>query len=195
MVLLAVIAAAGCNPPAPDPVDYVARLTLARQQRDTWMKQDRESPVPEDLKGTLVPLEYFPIDETHSVPAALKSFQKFEPVDLVTSTGSIEKYERVGHLEFVLKGQPLKLTAYVPAGQPVTRLFVPFSDLTSGEETYTTGRYLDLDRTGSGLYQIDFNLAYNPYCYFSIKYVCPVPTKENRLPVRVEAGERVKVKT
>lgn len=187
-------AAAACNNPRPpDPEDYVERLTQARQQKDVQLKEDKE-PVPADLKGKLLPLEYFAIDETYSVPAGLKTLERFEPVDLVTSTGSIDKYERVGHLEFTLRGQPLKLTAYVPAGQPVTRLFVPFSDQTSGQETYTTGRYLDLDRTGSGLYQIDFNLSYNPYCYFSTRYICPLPTQENRLPVRIEAGERVKVK-
>jgi uncharacterized protein (DUF1684 family) len=190
---LVAIAAGACNPKPPDPEDYVARIALAREQKDAQLQQDTE-PVPAPLKSKLLPLEYFPINEVYSVPAGLKTLAKFEPVDLVTSTGSIDKYERVGHLEFTLQGQPLKLTAYVPAGQPVTRLFVPFSDMTTGEETYSTGRYLDLDRTGSGLYQIDFNLAYNPYCYFSTKYICPLPTKENRLPVRIEAGEKVKAK-
>ena len=191
---VAVVIAGGCNPKPPDPEDYVARMTQGRQQRDIQLQQEAE-PVPANLKSTLLPLVYFAIDESYSVPAALKTLEKFEPVDLVTSTGSVDKYERVGHLEFTLKGQPLRLTAYVPAGQPVTRLFVPFSDATSGEETYTTGRYLDLDRTGSGIYQIDFNLSYNPYCYFSTKYICPLPTNENRLPIRIEAGERVKVKS
>jgi uncharacterized protein (DUF1684 family) len=196
LLALAAVAviAGGCNPKPPDPEDYLERMTLARQQRDIQLQEEAE-PVPANLKSTLLPLVYFPIDETYSVPAALKTLANFEPVDLVTSTGSVDKYERVGHLEFTLKGQPLRLTAYVPAGAPVTRLFVPFSDATSGEETYTTGRYLDLDRTGSGIYQIDFNLAYNPYCYFSTKYICPLPTTENRLPVRIEAGERVKVKS
>ena len=188
------LGAAACNPKPPDPEDYVARITVAREQKDEQFKREPE-PVPASLKSQLIPLEYFPVDETFSVPAALKLFEKFEPVDLVTSTGSIDKYERVGHLEFVLNGQQLRLTAYVPAGQNVSRLFVPFSDLTSGQETYTTGRYLDLDRTPTGLYQIDFNLAYNPYCYFSPSYICPLPTKENSLPLRIEAGERVKAKS
>jgi hypothetical protein len=193
--LLASLFAAGCNnPKPPDPEDYVERVSLARQQKDIQLQEEAE-PVPAELKSKLLPLEYFPINESYSVPAALKTLEKFEPVELVTSTGTYDKYERVGHLEFTLKGQPLKLTAYVPAGQPVTRLFVPFSDETTGEETYNTGRYLDLDRTGSGIYQIDFNLAYNPYCYFSPSYICPLPTEENRLPVRIEAGEKVKSET
>ena len=95
-------AAAACNNPRPpDPEDYVERLTQARQQKDVQLKEDKE-PVPADLKGKLLPLEYFSIDETYSVPAGLKTLERFEPVDLVTSTGSIDKYERVGHLEFTL---------------------------------------------------------------------------------------------
>ena len=119
---------AACNPPKPpDPEDYLERITQEREQKDIQLQQEAE-PVPAELKPKLLPLEYFPVNEGYSVPAGLKTLEKFEPVDLVTSTGSIDKYERVGHLEFTLSGQPLKLTAYVPAGQPVTRLFVPFSD-------------------------------------------------------------------
>jgi uncharacterized protein (DUF1684 family) len=172
----------------------VAQIAAARLAKDEQFLRDKE-PVPEAVKSKLIPLEYFPIDERFSVPAALKLLPRFEPVELVTSTGSIDKYDRVGHLEFVVGGQQLRLAAYVPAGQNVDRLFVPFSDQTSGNETYTTGRYLDLDRTPTGLYQVDFNLAYNPYCYFSPSYICPVPTEENRLPVRIEAGEKVKSET
>lgn len=190
-VLVFGLAAAGCNPKPPDAEDYVARIAAARQAKDAQFQREPE-PVPANLKARLLPLEYFAISEAYNVPAVLKPFEKFETVDLVTSTGSIDKYDRVGHLEFVLNGRQLRLTAYVPTGQPVTRLFVPFSDLTSGEDTYSTGRYLDLDRTGTGLYQVDFNLAYNPYCYFSPSYICPLPTQENRLAVRIEAGERVK---
>jgi hypothetical protein len=187
-----VVGAAACSPKPPDETDYVAKLTAARVAKDAQFQKERE-PVPPDRKKELLPLEYFPINSVYSVPAVLKLFDKIETVGLVTSTGSIDQFRRVGQLEFTINGQPLKLTAYVAAGaETMDRLFVPFSDLTSGTETYNTGRYLDLDRTTTGLYQIDFNLAYNPYCYFSLIYICPLPTAENRLPVRIEAGEKVK---
>ena len=67
-----------------------------------------------------------------------------------TSTGQQRKMRRVGTLEFTLKGQPMKLTAFVEVGARLNRLFVPFSDLTSGTETYPAGRYIDLDRTATG---------------------------------------------
>jgi uncharacterized protein (DUF1684 family) len=108
-----------------------------------------------------------------------------------TSTGEVRKEERVGVLQFVLKGQPLTLAAFREAGTDMTHLFVPFRDLTSGTETYQAGRYLNLERTATGLYNIDFNRAYNPYCYYSPKFDCPYPPPENRLTIPVRAGQRL----
>jgi hypothetical protein len=72
------------------------------------------------------------------------------------------------------------------------RLFVPFTDLTSGSETYPGGRYIDLDLTKSGIYVLDFNRAYNPYCYYNKTYDCPIPPRENRLQVPIRAGEKTR---
>ena len=58
---------------------------------------------------------------------------------------------------------------------------MPFSDLTSGTETYQAGRYMDIDPQSSGVYVVDFNLAYHPYCYYNAEYDCPFPPSENRL--------------
>jgi uncharacterized protein (DUF1684 family) len=70
-------------------------------------------------------------------------------------------------------------------------LFVPFADHTSGTETYQAGRYMELDPTATGIYVVDFNVAYNPYCYYSPEYDCPFPPKENRLDVPIRAGEKI----
>jgi uncharacterized protein (DUF1684 family) len=70
-------------------------------------------------------------------------------------------------------------------------LFVPFSDGTSGHESYGAGRYLDIRAESDGSHVLDINLAYNPYCAYSEAYSCPLPPAENWLPVRIEAGERV----
>jgi uncharacterized protein (DUF1684 family) len=99
---------------------------------------------------------------------------------------------RAGALEFTLKEQPLRLTAFVEVGSDPGRLFVPFSDMTSGMETYGAGRFLDLSRNGTGIYEVDFNRAYIPYCYYSPTYECPYPPPENRLRVPIRAGERMK---
>ena len=99
---------------------------------------------------------------------------------------------RAGTLEFTLKGRPLKLSAFYEVGGDSSHLFVPFSDLTSATETYAAGRYLDLDRNPAGLYEIDFNIAYHPYCYYNPTYECPYPPAENRLKTPIHAGERLK---
>ena len=69
--------------------------------------------------------------------------------------------------------------------------FVPFLDATSGRETYGAGRYLDLEPEGDGTYSLDFNMAYHPFCVFAPSYSCPLTPAENRLPIRIEAGERL----
>jgi uncharacterized protein (DUF1684 family) len=110
-----------------------------------------------------------------------------------TSTGQLRTMMRVGRLEFTLRGQQLGLSAFIEAGtQDLTRLFVPFTDLTSGTETYPAGRYMDLERTPTGLYVVDFNRAYHPYCYYNPTYDCPYPPRENRLTFPVRAGERLR---
>ena len=67
-----------------------------------------------------------------------------------------------------------------------------FTDLTSGAETYPGGRYIDIDPNRTGIYEIDFNRAYNPYCYYNPTYECPYPPAENRLKIPIRAGERMK---
>ena len=69
-------------------------------------------------------------------------------------------------------------------------LFLPFTDLTNGEETYGGGRYIDLSIPDSDTIIIDFNKAYNPYCAYSSTRSCPIPPRENDLDLKVEAGVR-----
>ena len=68
---------------------------------------------------------------------------------------------------------------------------MPFLDETSGTVTYGAGRYLDLDPEEDGTYVLDFNLAYHPSCVYDARFSCPLTPAENRLPVRIEAGERL----
>ena len=84
------------------------------------------------------------------------------------------------------------MTAYTLDGGGSESLFVPFLDATSGRETYGAGRYLDLEPEDDGTYALDFNLAYHPYCVYAESYSCPLTPAENRLPIRIEAGERLR---
>ena len=156
------------------------------------MREGSDSPVPADRRPTFAPLAYFPVDEMYRVPAELRVARGDEVMEMPTSTGLRRKMRRIGTLEFTLKGSRRTLTAFAEADDnDLRRLFVPFGDLTNGTETYQGGRYLDLDRTATGLYDLDFNRAYNPFCVFNPSYDCPIPPRENRLHVPVRAGERM----
>jgi uncharacterized protein (DUF1684 family) len=189
------IFAAACSsgPSAPDEGSYVERLTSERADKERMFRESSDSPIPSGKHAEMLPLSYFHIDSAYSVPAVLKLAEQRPEFDMPTSTGKMRKMERVGVLEFSVKGEPLTLGAFVESGtQRITRLFVPFTDLTTGTETYAAGRYLDLDPTSTGLYEIDFNRAYNPYCAYNDQYDCPYPPPSNRLKVPIRAGERMR---
>jgi uncharacterized protein (DUF1684 family) len=79
----------------------------------------------------------------------------------------------------------------IPTGQGETgELFLAFTDETNGEETYGGGRFMYAPAPKDGRVEVDFNKAFNPPCSFTPYATCPVPRKENRLPFRVEAGEK-----
>ena len=102
-----------------------------------------------------------------------------------------QAYLRDGAFAFRIQGRSLKLVVYKSAEDPYARsLFIPFSDETSRHDTYSAGRYLDLEEQGGDDYELDFNMAYNPYCAYSEGYTCPIPPAENKLPVKILAGEK-----
>jgi uncharacterized protein (DUF1684 family) len=184
----------GCSsgPSAPDSASYVAGLSAARAVKDQDFRESPESPVPKDKRDALLPLQYFPVDPSYRVPAALKLTDDRPVVEMPTSTGAPRRMQLVGTLDFTFQGQAHSLGAFVPEGtQQIVDLFVPFADLTTGADTYPAGRYLDLQPTSTGYYTIDFNQAYNPYCAYNATYECPFPPPSNRLKVAIRAGEKL----
>lgn len=176
----------------PKEEDYTAKISAIRAAKDDSFKNDRESPIPAEKKASLLPLAYYTIDESYAVPATLEPAAERTRIQVPTSTGKIRDIERVGTLKFSVYGKPMRLTAFIEVTEPrVNRLFVPFADQTSGTETYAAGRYMELDPTPTGIYVVDFNIAYNPYCYYNPEFDCPYPPKENRLDAAIRAGERV----
>jgi uncharacterized protein (DUF1684 family) len=186
------VLAAACGSHPPDESDYLRKVAAERAEKDAAFAA-AEEPIPFDAHGRFLPLAYFPIDPAYAVPA---SFTEDPPaarlrVEIQTSGHQPRQMERLGTLAFTLQGQLLRLAAYREVGDPSDRLFVPFTDLTSGQQTYQAGRYLDIARSPTGIYVVDFNRAFNPYCYYNPTYDCPYPPKENRLSVAITAGERI----
>jgi hypothetical protein len=188
-VPLVLAAAAACSGPAPT---YEQEIAAWRADKDRFMRESPDSPVPPPSRSSFPPLPYFAIAPDYQVPAELTVAAAEEIIEMSTSTSQRRRMRRIGTLQFTLKGQLLRLTAFVDASDnDVTRLFVPFHDLTNGAETYAGGRYLDLDRTATGIYDLDFNRAYHPFCVFNPAFECPVPPRENRLTVPIRAGEKL----
>ena len=189
LVLAAVVAACNSGPPPPDDSSYILTIEARRAEKDREWRETTD-PVPANRRAELLPLRYYPPDPGYAVPAQLRLSDSRPEVELPTSTGTLRRMQVVGTLEFTLNGQPLSLGALSPAGEPIRALFVPFADLTTGKETYSAGRYLDIPPTSTGLYTIDFNDAYNPTCAYNASYECPFPPASNRLKVEIRAGEK-----
>lgn len=198
VIAIALSGAAACTSGPGAPVGTVSRdasIAANREAKDRMFRSSPESPLLPEARATFTGLPYYPVDLSYRVPASLNRDKAMTDlvIELQTSTNQRRRMRRVGTLDFSLHGVEHHLTAFADAdANTVDRLFVPFGDLTSGEETYKGGRYLDLDRTGTGVYDLDFNLAYHPYCVFNSSYDCPVPPRENRLPVAIRAGEKLR---
>lgn len=193
---LAAACTSGPPPPVQDTGSYERAVKEDRARKDAAFRaRDNDgSPIPAADRAAFPGLSYYPVDPKYHVPASLAEAQ-FDPpvvIELQTSGAERRRMRKAGSLHFTLAGTPLTLTAFADVDARVpTSLFVPFGDATSGDTTYKGGRYLDLPRTPTGLYELDFNRAYHPYCVYNPSYVCPVPPRENRLAAAILAGERL----
>ena len=182
-----------CGPAAAPPSSVDGSLLQARQERDQAFKSSGQSPLPEKDRELFRGLDYFPVNPALRFHLNFNRYPVPERIRLATNTGEIRDGLRYGYFEFTTEGQVCRLQAYRMddgdnSGQPV--LFIPFRDKTSGKETYAAGRYIDLPENTSGIYDLDFNRAYNPFCAYSDHYSCPIPPDENRLRVPIRAGEK-----
>jgi uncharacterized protein len=193
LVVLAAAPLVACSsgPSAPDDSKYIDELSAARAEKDRAFREGSDSPIPAGKRDVILPLAYYPIDPNYAVPAVLRLADERPVFEMLTSSGEPRRMQLVGVLEFTLHGQARGLGAFVEEGAgQVTRLFVPFADQTTGKETYSAGRYLDIYSTSTGYYTIDFNTAYNPYCAYNAAFECPFPPSSNRLATEVRAGEK-----
>lgn len=135
---------------------------------------------------------FFPVNKTYNVRAKFVRTANAKPFDMPTS-GKPARYIEYGKLYFKLGGKQFVLTTYQSQKLIIKEeyrdyLFLPFGDLTNGDETYGGGRYIDFRIPKTNTVYINFNKAYNPYCAYTTGYNCPKIPFENMLPIKVEAG-------
>lgn len=186
---LVILLTAACNRTPPDARAYVDAIGAFRADKDALFRTDGGPFTPEE-RQSFRGLVYFDPDPRAVVVATLERFAESDTVRFVTSHQTFDTYLRVARAHFELDGRPLALTVYrsLEGGH----LFVPFTDRTTGKETYGAGRYLDPEPAADDRLTLDFNRAYNPYCAYAAHWVCPVPPAENHLDIAVRAGEKVR---
>ena len=142
-----------------------------------------------DTRVNFVGLEYFPIDPQWRLEARFEPYNPPKKIPIDDVTGMKSESISPGALVFTVDGKEYRLDPVLEQG--TDDLFVIFKDTTSRDTTYPAGRYLYTAPPGpDGKTIIDFNKAYNPPCVFTPFATCPLPPPQNRLPIRIEAGEQ-----
>jgi uncharacterized protein (DUF1684 family) len=158
---------------------------IKRGPRYALRVKDSQAKTRTEFKG----LEYFPIDPKWRVEAKLVPYNPVKKIPIIDITGRTEDSDSPGALVFTVDGKEYRLDPILEAGED--DLFIIFRDATSKDATYPAGRYLYAKKPGAdGKVIIDFNKAYNPPCSFTPYATCPLPPLQNRLPFRIEAGEK-----
>jgi uncharacterized protein len=143
-------------------------------------------------------LDFYPPDSAWALRARFEATPDSKAFGMLTYSGQEKPYRQFGWLYFEKDGQAFRLAVYqnlklIANDAYKDHLFLPFKDVSNGEETYGGGRYMDLSRLdifdGSTI-TIDFNKCYNPWCAYSDGYSCPIPPVENHLEIAVPAGEK-----
>ncbi len=179
------------------PSRYEISIQKERDQKNAEFKIVESSPLDSEKISDFEGLNYFDIDSTFRTIAIFKKFGQPDSIVMATSTGEPRKGFKIGKAEFYVGEERLNLSVYLLQTRKglldSTYYFIPFTDGTSGKESYAAGRYIDIHGplNDNDSFTLDFNLAYNPYCNYSHRFSCPIPPKENHLAFEIKAGEKM----
>ena len=162
-------------------LDDLSMFVIHRGERYAIRLKDKQSKFRREFTG----LHWYPPKPEYRVVARFVRYATPKLITIPNILGETEKSPSEGYAAFTLKGREYHLEPVVEDDQ----LFFIFRDLTSAKDTYGSGRFLYSDRPKDGKVILDFNKAYNPPCAFTPYATCPLPPPQNRLPVRIEAGE------
>lgn len=179
----------GCAPSN----NYSLKVSQDQADKSAAFLHPEKSPLTVDEILTFKGLHFFEPNEQFKVQAVITWLPQIGYVDIPQTGGDIIGYMQTAVLDFSIDGKSFQLPAYQTDEMKRNRtLFIPFTDLTNGKETYSGGRYIDLpynDHHKEVL--LDFNYSYIPYCAYTSRYSCPKVPRENHLDMDITAGERM----
>lgn len=164
-----------------------------QQQLDKEYRDAKESPLTAEGRTAFTGLDFYPVSADYCVEARFIRTPDEKPFLMPTTSDRRPRYVKFGEVYFTLLGKECKLDVFqsldmVKIEKYKDDLFLPFTDLTSGNGSYGGGRYIDLKQPKGDKLGVDFNTAYNPYCAYNHDYSCPIPPPQNDLTVEVKAG-------
>lgn len=184
-----VIVIVGCNTSD----DYVNKVKEVQAKKNEAFFNPEQSPLDTTEIRTFKGLNFFEPNEQFKTEAIITWLPQIGYINMPQSGGDVVEYMQTAVLDFSIDGKPFQLPVYQTDEMKRNHtLFIPFTDLTSGNQTYNGGRYIDLPYNDHHKEVIlDFNYSYIPYCAYTPRYSCPKVPKENHLDIAVMAGERM----
>ena len=171
----------------------IATVEKFQKELNTEYADAKTSPLMTEELAVFKALDFYPINEKFFVVAKFIRTENEKPFEMKTSTDRKPIYVKYGEAHFEMDGKPFQLNIYrnielSKKEEYKDYLFLPFSDLTCGNESYIGGKYIDMKAPTTDTIVIDFNTSYNPYCAYNHKYSCPKVPLENDLKIEIRAG-------
>ncbi|RLD46785.1 MAG: hypothetical protein DRI86_02235 [Bacteroidetes bacterium] len=174
--------------------DYKKTIEEFQKEMNTEFKDAKTSPLTEADLAEFTSLDFYNINKDYNIEAELVLNTMPKEFGMKTTTDRRPTYVVYGIAKFKIKGEKVEINIYqntelVKQDKYKDYLFLLFTDNTSGITSYAGGRYIDLriPREDERLV-IDFNKAYNPYCAYNHKYSCPIPSEDDHIEIKIEAG-------
>lgn len=174
---------------------YTDEIRLFQYVLNTVFADIDKSPLLEEDLKTFKSLDFFDINKKYKIEAEFELTPNSDIFEMQTNTERLPLYKKYGIATFTINDEKIALNIYQSLDLTTTfnndnYLFLPFNDATNGKTTYGGGRFIDLEipENDSKTIIIDFNKAYNPLCTYNPKFSCPIPPKENSIPIEIPAG-------
>ncbi len=177
----------------PEQKVYIQKIENQRNEKNDWAKDDPSSPFNKKGKVEFHDLNYFDVDPSFLFKSMLYEFNPKDTVTIYGTKGEPRKTLRFGYVVITHQNTQYKINVYQgTTANSEVYYSIWFTDKTTNNESYGVGRYIDFEKVDNpnNEYEIDFNLAYNPYCAYSPNYSCAIPTKEDFIPIAIKAGEK-----